>query len=164
MSEKLTIKTKSKRANYLSWNVYFSSIAKLVSQRSKDPNYQVGAVIVNQQKEIIATGYNGFPWGCSDDKYPWNDESSWLDTKYPYVVHAEANAIVHARQNCEGFIIYTTLFPCNECAKLIIQAGIKTVYYLNWPNSEQWDKSWTATKIMFDEVNINYQKLKSLND
>ena len=153
-------KNLTKRTNYLSWHEYFASIARLIARRSKDPNYQVGALIVNQQKEIVATGYNGFPWGFSDDKYFWNDEGSWLETKYPYCVHAEANAVISAKQNCQGFILYTTLFPCNECAKLIIQAGIKTVHYLDWPISEQWGESWKATKIMFDEVGIDYQKLE----
>lgn len=127
-----------KRENYLTWQEYFITIAQVCALRSKDPSTQVGTVIVNKNKEIIATGYNGLPWGCHDDNYPWeNDDKNWLETKYPYVVHAEANAIIHARQNCFGFSLYTTLFPCGECAKLIIQSGIKEIYYSSDKHNEK---------------------------
>jgi len=142
-----------KRNNYLTWQEYFITIAQVCALRSKDPNTQVGAVIVNKNKEIIATGYNGLPWGCHDDKYPWeNDSKVWLETKYPYVVHAEANAIIHARQDCHGFSLYTTLFPCGECAKLIIQSGIKEIYYLS--NKHQAEKEIIAAQRMLKDAGI----------
>lgn len=127
-----------KRNNYLTWPEYFITIAQVCALRSKDPNTQVGVVIINNNREIIATGYNGLPRGCSDDEYPWeNNQVKWLESKYPYVVHAEANAIIHARQDCHGFSLYTTLFPCCECAKLIIQAGIKQIFYSNDKHNEK---------------------------
>ncbi len=124
-----------KRANVLSWDDYFMSVAFLSAQRSKDPNTQVGACIVNSEKRIVGIGYNGFPKNCDDDELPWDRESeshNELDTKYPYVCHAEMNAILNKNsadlQNC---IIYVGLFPCNECAKMIIQSGIREVVYLS---------------------------------
>ena len=121
-----------KREGYISWDEYFMGVARLASMRSKDPNTQVGACIVDNEKRILSTGYNGFPTGCSDDEYPWDREGDFGDTKYPYVVHAELNAILNARgKNLSGSIIYVDLFPCNECAKAIIQAGIKEVVYLS---------------------------------
>jgi dCMP deaminase len=105
-------------------------IVKLAALRSKDPSTQVGAIIVNDKKQILASGYNGFPRGLDDNVYSWNRESEdWEDSKYPYVVHAEANAILNATTTLDNAKIYVSLFPCNECAKLIIQSGIKTVYY-----------------------------------
>ena len=119
-----------KRIDYISWDEYFMSVALLASMRSKDPNTQVGACIVGDDKRIISTGYNGFPRGCSDDEFPWNREGE--ETKYPYVVHAELNAILNAGgRSLAGSTLYVALFPCNECAKAIIQAGIKTVVYLS---------------------------------
>lgn len=119
-----------KRKNYISWDEYFMGVAILASKRSKDPNTQVGACIVNENNIILSTGYNGFPAGCSDDEYPWAREGE--DTKYPYVVHAELNAILNANgRNLRNSRIYVALFPCNECAKAIIQSGIKEVIYLS---------------------------------
>ena len=122
-----------KRTDYISWDEYFMAVALLSAHRSKDPSTQVGACIVNQKKRIIGIGYNGFPAGCSDDELPWEREGMFLDTKYPYVCHAELNAITNAtnRYDLEGATIYVSLFPCNECAKLIVQAGIKEVVYLS---------------------------------
>ncbi|MCE8163557.1 MAG: dCMP deaminase family protein [Candidatus Moeniiplasma glomeromycotorum] len=151
-----------KRINYLSWAEYFLALTKLISQRSKDPHTQVGAIIINPRTNtIISTGYNGFPRGCSDDEFPWGNESeNWLETKYPYVLHAEANAIIHAQQNCEGFVMYTNFFPCHECAKLIIQSGIKNVfYYSDILNQEHWKNSYQASEKMFQASGINYQKI-----
>ena len=155
-------KSKQKRTNFLSWTDYFLSLTQLVSQRSKDPSTQVGAIIINPQTNtLISTGYNGFPRGCQDDEFPWdNNDKNWLATKYPYMVHAEANAIIHAKQDCEKFVMYTTLFPCHECAKLIIQSGIKTIYYLIKLEKEQWKDSFEASKKMFKASGINYQKIK----
>ena len=119
-----------KRSDYLSWDEYFMGIAILSSYRSKDPSTQVGACIVNDHNKIMSVGYNGFPIGCSDDQFPWEREGDAYDTKYPYVCHAELNAILNnAGANLSGCRIYVALFPCNECAKAVIQSGIKTVIY-----------------------------------
>ncbi len=122
-----------KRSDYISWDDYFMGIAVLSAQRSKDPNTQVGACIVNHDRKIIGIGYNGFPIGCTDDQLPWASAADHiLETKYPYVCHAELNAIMNKNQgelrNCR---IYTTLFPCNECTKLIIQSGMREIIYLS---------------------------------
>ncbi|CAK9199930.1 unnamed protein product [Sphagnum troendelagicum] len=123
----------SKREGYLSWDDYFMSIAFLSAKRSKDPNRQVGACIVSQDRVILGIGYNGFPRGCSDDELPWAKVSVHgdpLETKYPYVCHAEVNAILNKNHaSAAGQRLYVTLFPCNECAKVIIQAGIAEVVY-----------------------------------
>ena len=119
-----------KREDYISWDEYFMGVAMLSAQRSKDPNTQVGACIVSPTNKILSMGYNGFPFGCSDDEYPWCREGAPLDNKYLYSTHSELNAILNYRggslENCK---IYFTLFPCNECAKAIIQSGIKEVVY-----------------------------------
>ena len=121
-----------KRTDYISWDEYFMGVALLASLRSKDPNTQVGACIVDKDNRILSTGYNGFPRGCSDDEFPWDREGEPNDTKYPFVVHAELNAILNAGgRPLAGSRIYVALFPCNECAKAIIQAGIKEVIYLS---------------------------------
>ncbi|MDX9691297.1 MAG: dCMP deaminase family protein [Acholeplasmataceae bacterium] len=117
------------RQEYISWDQYFMGVAKLSALRSKDPNTQVGACIINQDKRIVGIGYNGLPRGCEDNIFPWTSEGNHYDTKYPYVVHAEANAILNATQNLNGSSIFVTLFPCNECAKLIIQSGITEIVY-----------------------------------
>ncbi len=123
----------AKRSDYISWDEYFMGVAILASQRSKDPSTQVGACIVNDDNKIMSVGYNGFPRGCSDDEFPWEREGeSQGVTKYPYVCHAELNAILNAGGNSlKGCRIYVALFPCNECAKAIIQSGIKEVIYIS---------------------------------
>ncbi len=119
-----------KRLDYISWDEYFMGVALLAAKRSKDPNTQVGACIVDENNIIISTGYNGLPTGCSDDEYSWEREGE--DTKYQYVVHAELNTILNATgRSLRGARIYVSLFPCNECAKAIIQSGIKEVVYLS---------------------------------
>ena len=122
-----------KRTDYINWDEYFIGIAMLAARRSKDPNTQVGACIVSQDNIIISTGYNGMPKGCSDDVFPWDRSGeNEAATKYPYVVHAELNAILNASgRDLRGSRIYVALFPCNECAKAIIQSGIKEVIYLS---------------------------------
>ena len=121
-----------KRTDYISWDEYFMGVALLASMRSKDPNTQVGACIVDKDNRILSTGYNGFPRGCSDDEFPWDREGEPNDTKYPFAVHAELNAILNAGgRPLAGSRIYVALFPCNESAKAIIQAGIKEVIYLS---------------------------------
>ncbi|MCP4219313.1 MAG: dCMP deaminase family protein [bacterium] len=124
------------------------NIALLSALRSKDPGTRVGACIVNQQKKIVGVGYNGFPSGCSDDELPWEREGDYLDTKYPYVCHAELNAVLNSIiSNLRGCSIYVALFPCNECAKVLIQAGIKEVIYLFAKYSET--DAVVASKKMF---------------
>ena len=119
-----------KRENYLSWDEYFMGVAMLAAGRSKDPNTQVGACIVSPENIIISTGYNGMPKGCSDDTFPW--ERTGEETKYPFVVHAELNAILNANgRDLRGSRLYVALFPCNECAKAIIQSGVREVLYLS---------------------------------
>ena len=120
----------TKRTDYISWDEYFMGVALLAAKRSKDPNTQVGACIVDENNIILSTGYNGLPIGCSDDEYSWEREGS--DTKYQYVVHAELNTILNATgRSLRGGVLYVTLFPCNECAKAIIQSGIKEIVYLS---------------------------------
>ncbi len=118
-----------KRLNVISWDEYFMGMAHLSALRSKDPSTQVGAVIVSPANKVVSIGYNGLPKGCSDDDYPWDRDGSALETKYVYVVHAELNAILNAPLPVIGCRIYVSLFPCNECAKAIIQAGIKEIVY-----------------------------------
>ena len=121
-----------KREGYLSWEQYFMAVALLSAQRSKDPNTQVGACIVDGRRRIVGVGYSGFPTGCSDDVLPWAREGESLETKYPFVCHAELNAILNRNStDLTGCTIYTTLFPCNECAKAIIQSGIREVVFLS---------------------------------
>ena len=119
-----------KRTDYISWDEYFMGIAYLSAMRSKDPGTQVGACIVSQENKILSMGYNGLPTGCDDDEFPWDREGEMLDSKYAYVTHSELNAILNYRGgSLEGTKIYVTLFPCNECAKAIIQSGIRELVY-----------------------------------
>ncbi|MDO4702283.1 MAG: dCMP deaminase family protein [Erysipelotrichaceae bacterium] len=118
-----------KRSNVLSWDQYFMGLAQLSALRSKDPSTQVGACIVDNCNKVVSIGYNGFPIGCSDDIFPWDKQGNMIDTKYAYVVHAELNAILNSNADLRNTTIYVTLFPCNECAKAIIQSGIKKVVY-----------------------------------
>lgn len=144
-----------KRNDFISWDEYFMGVAHLSGMRSKDPNTQVGACIVSEDNKILSMGYNGFPCGCSDDVFPWDREGEELDTKYPYVTHSELNAILNYRGgSLEGTKLYVSLFPCNECAKAIIQAGIKTVVY----DSDKYrgSSSNRASKRMFDAAGVKY--------
>ena len=118
-----------KRQDTLSWDEYFMGLAHLSALRSKDPNTQVGAAIVDENKRVVSVGYNGFPKGCSDDEFPWEREGGVLVSKYAFVVHAELNAILNSPRPVAGCTIYVSLFPCNECAKAIIQSGIKKIVY-----------------------------------
>lgn len=141
-----------KRTDYISWDEYFMAVAKLAGMRSKDPNTQVGACIVSRDHKILSMGYNGFPLGCSDDEFPWARIGDTYDTKYAYVTHAELNAILNYRGNLEGAKLYVSLFPCNECAKAIIQSGIKTVVY----GDNKYDGTPTnlASRRMFEAAGI----------
>ena len=118
-----------KRMDVLSWDEYFMGLAHLSAMRSKDPSTQVGAVIVSGEHRVVSIGYNGFPNGCSDDEFPWDREGDFGATKYPYVVHAELNAILNSKNDLRGCSIYVSLFPCNECAKAIFQSGISRIVY-----------------------------------
>ncbi len=146
-----------KRNDYISWDEYFMGIAMLSSMRSKDPNTQVGACIVNQRNKIMTVGYNGFPQGCSDDCFPWDRSGDEYETKYPYVCHAELNAILNSGgSNLENCKIYVALFPCNECAKAIIQSGIKEVVYLSDKYADT--VGTRASKRMFDSAGVKYRQ------
>lgn len=147
-----------KRQDYISWDEYFMGVAKLSGMRSKDPNTQVGCCIVSQDNKILSMGYNGLPTGCSDDVFPWAREGEDpLETKYVYTVHSELNAILNYRGgSLEGAKLYVSLFPCNECAKAIIQAGIKTVVY----DCDKYEHtpSVIASKRMLDAAGVRYYK------
>jgi len=132
MSEQKT----TRREDYISWEEYFMGVAMLSAKRSKDPSTQVGACIVSPDNKIVGTGYNGFPQGCSDDEFPWSRDGGRFESKYAYVVHAELNAILNSNGSVRGCTIYVALFPCEECAKAIIQAGIKEVVYASDKYSE----------------------------
>lgn len=118
-----------KRKDVLTWDEYFMGLAHLSALRSKDPNTQVGAAIVDENHRVVSVGYNGMPKGCSDDVFPWSREGAILQTKYAFVVHAELNAILNSKYPVSGCTLYVSLFPCNECAKAIIQAGIRRIVY-----------------------------------
>ena len=145
-----------KRQEYLSWDEYFMGIAMLSAMRSKDPSTQVGACIVNGDKRILSMGYNGMPRCCSDDEFPWDKNENPLDSKYLYVCHAELNAILNcAIGNVRGCTCYTTLFPCNECAKAIIQSGISEVVYMEDKYADS--DSVKASKKMFETAGVTYR-------
>lgn len=151
----------NKRNDYLTWDEYFMGIAKLSAKRSKDPNTTVGACIVGLDNRILSIGYNGAPNGFDDDNFPWDREGTPLNTKYFYVCHAEMNAILNyrgSRKDLEEAKIYVDLFPCNECAKLIIQSGIKKVYYLI--DKYNGTDSNIASKKLFDMCGVTYEKLE----
>lgn len=150
----------SKRNNYISWDEYFMGIALLSGERSKDPNSQVGACIVSPDNKILSIGYNGFPIGCSDDEIPWDREGDFVDTKYPYVCHSELNAILnYTGSTLKQSRIYVTLFPCNECAKAIIQSGIKEVIYMSDKYKDT--DSVKVSKKMLDMAGVKYTQYKS---
>lgn len=146
-----------KRADYISWDEYFMGVAMLSGMRSKDPNTQVGACIVSSDNKILSMGYNGFPIGCSDDDFPWEREGEALDTKYLYSTHSELNAILNYRGgSLDGATLYVSLFPCNECAKAIIQSGISEVIY---DCDKYADTSGViASKRMMDAAGVKYHQ------
>lgn len=146
----------------ISKDEFFMAAAILAAKRSKDPNTQTGAVIINPDNRIIATGYNGFPNGCKD-AFPWERVADdKLDTKYPYVVHAEVNAVMNATTSTVGSRMFCTLFPCNECAKVIIQAGIKEVIYLS---DKYHDHDFSiAARRLFDAAGVEYKQYVNLFD
>lgn len=149
----------SKRTDYISWDEYFMGVALLSGRRSKDPSTQVGACIVNGQNKIVGAGYNGLPIGCTDEDFPWDKAGDFLNTKYPYVCHAELNAILNnIGMDLTGCRIYTALFPCNECSKAIIQSGIREVIYL----SDKYDGTDVskASKRMLNTAGVKYRKVE----
>lgn len=141
----------------ISWDEYFMGLAHLSALRSKDPNTQVGACIVDEDKKVVSIGYNGMPRGCKDDEMPWSRTGDFKNTKYAYVVHAELNAILNSPRNLKNTILYVSLFPCNECAKAIIQAGIKKIYY----ESDKYDgaDNNVVSKKMLDMAGVEYKQL-----
>jgi dCMP deaminase len=149
-----------KRQDYISWDEYFMGVALLSAKRSKDPSTQVGACIVSQKNKIVGAGYNGLPMGCDDDDFPWEKTGEFLDTKYPYICHAELNAILNnIGMDLKGCKIYTALFPCNECSKAIIQSGITEVIYLS--DKYEGTDIFKASKIMLDKAAVKYRKVES---
>lgn len=146
------------RADYISWDTYFMSLAYLSAMRSKDPSTQVGACIINTENKIVGIGYNGFPLGCADDQLPWaRSAESELDTKYPYVCHAEMNAIMNKNgASLQGCRMYVALFPCNECAKLILQSGIREVIYGS--DKYQHMNPFKASRRLFDLGGVNVRQ------
>jgi dCMP deaminase len=152
----------NKREDYITWDEYFMGVAMLSAMRSKDPSTQVGACIVSTQNKILSMGYNGFPNGCSDDEFPWTRDTDDPDNKYLYSTHSELNAILNYRGgSLEGAKLYVTLFPCNECAKAIIQAGIKTLVY----DSDKYADTpeVMASKRMLDAAGVRYYKYNRTN-
>ena len=151
-----------KRKDYLSWEEYFMGLAILSAERSKDPSTQVGACIVDENNKIISVGYNGAPIGYDDDKdMTWERDGDFLDTKYAYVCHSELNAILNSKVNVKGCKLFVTLFPCNECAKVIIQSGIKEVIYLS--DKYAGTEGNIAAKKMFDVCGIKYREYQKKN-
>lgn len=153
-----------KREGYISWDEYFMGVALLAAMRSKDPNTQVGCCIVDAEKRILSTGYNGFPTGCSDDDFPWDRTGE--ETKYPFVVHAELNAILNAHgKNLVGARLYVALFPCNECAKAIIQSGIREVIYLSdkyadTPSTQASKRMLRSAGVVLTKLEVEKEKLE----
>lgn len=148
------------KVSILDWNEYFMSLAHLSAKRSKDPNTQVGACVVNKDKKVVGLGYNGMPYGCNDNEYPWGREGSYSETKYPYVVHAELNAILNSESSLKNCSIYVSLFPCNECSKAIIQSGIRKVYYESDKYAET--DSVVASKRMLESAGVEHERMDSL--
>ena len=148
---------KMKRKDYITWDEYFMGVALLSGMRSKDPNTQVEACIVSEDNKILSMGYNGFPLGCSDEEFPWAREGETVDTKYAYVTHSELNAILNYRGgSLQGAKLYVSLFPCNECAKAIIQSGIKTVIYDDDKYADS--PASVASRRMFDAAGVEYRR------
>ncbi len=146
-----------KRSDYLSWDEYFMGLSLLSAMRSKDPNTQVGACIVSEDNKILSVGYNGMPTGCDDDSMPWEREGAFLETKYPFVAHAELNAILNRPTvSLKNARIYVSLFPCNECAKAIIQSGIKEVVY--WHNKYKDTDGVRASEMMFRMAGVTLRQ------
>ncbi len=141
----------------INWDEYFMGIALLSALRSKDPNTKVGACIVDSDHKVVSIGYNGMPRGIDEEKISWN-KGEGLDSKYLYVCHAEFNAILNTRNGSalNGCTLYVSLFPCNECAKAIIQTGIKEIVYLDNKYEDQTETK--ASKLMLDLAGVKTRK------
>ena len=148
----------TKRTDYINWDQMFMGVALLVANRSKDPSTQVGSVIVSPDNKIVSTGYNGLPNGCSDDEFPWEREGDFLDVKYTYITHSEINCIINSYGNLRNHRLYVTLFPCSECAKVVIQSGIKEVIYLEDKYHDT--PSAIASRRMFNASGVSYKQYK----
>jgi dCMP deaminase len=149
-----------KRKDYISWDEYFMGVALLSARRSKDPSTQVGACIVSEKNKIVGAGYNGLPIGCDDNDFPWEKQGDFLETKYPFICHAELNAILNnIGMDLKGCKIYTALFPCNECTKAIIQSGITEVIYLS--DKYEGNDIFKASKMMLNKAGVSYRKVKA---
>ena len=148
------------RTNFISWDECFMRMTQVIAERSKDPSTQVGAVIATTNNVVVGMGYNGFPRNVDNSQFPWGREGEYLDTKYPYVVHAEANAIYNANARTESCKIYVKLFPCNECAKAIIQNGIREVIYEN--DKYHNEAPFIAARKMFDAAGVIYRNYISI--
>ncbi|GAB0098033.1 deoxycytidylate deaminase [Sergentomyia squamirostris] len=155
-----SVKGQTKRQDYIMWEDYYMATAFLAAKRSKDPTCQVGACIVDELKRIVGIGYNGFPNGCSDDDFPWSKNSADpRENKFMYVCHAELNAILN--KNCaslRGCTIYVALFPCNECAKVIIQSGIREVVYMSDKHAHK--PHTKASKDMLQAAGVTFRKFQ----
>ena len=150
-----------KSTNYISWDEYFMGVALLSSYRSKDPNTKVGACIVSPDNRIVGVGYNGMPYGTDDATAPWGRVGGFLDTKYAFVVHAELNAILNSTKELKGCRLYVSLFPCHECAKAIIQSGIKEIIYED--DKYNGTDSDIASKRMLDAAGVIYRKMDKIS-
>ncbi len=148
------------RTDYISWQDYFMGIAKLSAMRSKDPSTQVGACIVDQNNKIVSVGYNGMPYGIDDATANWGKLGEWQDTKYPYVCHAELNAILNSPRSVVGCRIFVTHHPCNECAKAIVQSGIKEVIY----EDSKPGKTSDVAGIIFEYAGVSVTKYQTQLD
>lgn len=142
-----------KRKDYITWDAYFMGLALLSAQRSKDPKRQVGACIVDRNNKVLSIGYNGAPTGFKDELVPWQKEGSFAETKYAYICHAELNSILNFHGDLRKSKLYVTYFPCNECAKAIIQAGIEKIIYLEDKKSEET----MVAKKLFDTCGVTYE-------
>lgn len=147
------------RENYISWDECFMRMARVIAERSKDPSTQAGAVVVNHHNVVVGLGYNGFPRGIEANAFNWEREGNFLDTKYPYVCHAEENAVYNANNNTQDCKIYCTLFPCNECSKTLIQNNIKEVIY----ESDKYREvdAFIASRRLFDAAGVTYRQYVS---
>ena len=148
----------------LSWDEYYIALAAISALRSKDPKCKVGACIINPTNHrVLSLGYNGFPINCPDDEFPWTKDDPDVDkNKFGYVVHAELNAILNANADITGSWLYTTHYPCNECAKAIIQSGItKVIYYNDYKPDSPIHR---ASEKMFKYANIEVVDIKNTID
>ena len=145
---------------HISWDQYFMGVSKLSALRSKDPSTKVGACVVSADNRIVGVGYNGMPYGTDDEKAPWGREGRFLETKYAFVVHAELNAILNSTKELKGCRLYVSLFPCHECAKAIIQSGIKEIIYED--DKYNGTESDIASKRMLDAAGVTYRKIEKV--